>query len=70
MRCGECDREIEDGSRYCPWCGATSSFVPSLLSIALSTSSEAVAFAAFRVLARFFWDSMKEGSCMPPRGYL
>ena len=25
MRCGECGREIEDGSRYCPWCGATSS---------------------------------------------
>ena len=29
MRCGECGREIEDGSRYCPWCGATSSFTPS-----------------------------------------
>ena len=29
MRCGECGREIEDGSRYCPWCGATSSFIPS-----------------------------------------
>lgn len=22
MRCGECGREIDDGSRYCPWCGA------------------------------------------------
>lgn len=22
MRCKECGREIEDGSRYCPWCGA------------------------------------------------
>ena len=42
----------------------SSSFVPSLLSIALSTPSEAVAFAAFRVLARFFWDSMKEGSLL------
>ena len=55
MRCGECGREIEDGSRYCPWCGATSSFVPSGRRSGGKRMAIAVAFAvvALVIVAAF-----------------
>ena len=44
----------------------SSSSLRALLRTALSSPSEDVAYAAFRVLARIFWDSMKEGPCIIP----